>query len=185
MRKPVVGWLGFYEVDECGNVFSVARIIHRADGTIQTFKERKLKNILGSSGYLVVRLSSSSKRKMARVHRLVAEAHLENPQSKPEVNHLDGDRSNPRLDNLEWVTSSENSLHALHILRSVVMPRSHAISDELARKIHEAYIPGVFGQRQLAMSFGVSKSVARGITRGHTYRHLFDLPPPPESEPVK
>lgn len=59
------------------------------------------------NGYLRVKIRS----KTYSVHRLIAEAFLPNPEAKPQVNHIDGDRGNNRIENLEWVTASENVIH--------------------------------------------------------------------------
>jgi len=67
-------------------------------------KPRKLKPNDNYSGYLYVNI----KNKNFYVHRLVATAFIPNPENKREVNHKDGDRSNNRVENLEWVTPSEN-----------------------------------------------------------------------------
>lgn len=65
-----------------------------------------------SKGYLVTDLYKDGKRVTRRVHRLVAEAFLENPKHKKEVNHKDGNKHNNRVENLEWVTKKENCHHA-------------------------------------------------------------------------
>lgn len=63
-------------------------------------------------GYYYTNLSNESKYKTFRIHRLVAELFIPNPENKPEVNHKDGDKSNNSVDNLEWVTRRENKQHA-------------------------------------------------------------------------
>lgn len=88
-----------YSICKSGRVFS-----HKS--------KRYLKNVVGNCGYLKVTLRSQGKRKYALVHRLLAEAYLPNPDNKPEVNHIDGNRANCSLRNLEWVTPSENVRHA-------------------------------------------------------------------------
>lgn len=71
-----------------------------------------LKPILKNDGYLAVHLSHKNKAQMVFIHRLVAEAFIPNPQNLPVVNHIDGNKANPSVENLEWVSFSENSNHA-------------------------------------------------------------------------
>lgn len=72
----------------------------------------KVLNDHSKDGYLQVDLYNSGIRETKRVHRLVAEAFIPNPDHKPDVNHIDGNKRNNSADNLEWVTKSENMLHA-------------------------------------------------------------------------
>lgn len=65
-----------------------------------------------SKGYLFANLYKDGARSTKRVHRLVAETFIPNPENKPEVNHIDGDKHNNNVDNLEWVTKEENCRHA-------------------------------------------------------------------------
>ena len=97
--KPVNGYEGLYEVSNLGNVRSIR--------TNRTMKLQLHK------GYLKVGLYKQRTLKQFSVHRLVASAFIPNPKSKPEVNHLDGDKTNNRADNLEWCTPCENANHAL------------------------------------------------------------------------
>lgn len=66
-------------------------------------------------GYKKVSLRNHGKRSDKSIHRLVANAFIPNPLGKPEINHIDGDKNNNCVDNLEWVTSSENKRHAFHV----------------------------------------------------------------------
>ena len=75
-----------------------------------TGQQRKFSN--GKRGYLVISLFHDGKMYLKPVHRLVAEAFIPNPEGKPQVNHIDGNKLNNNIDNLEWVTSKENLLHA-------------------------------------------------------------------------
>ena len=70
------------------------------------------RSVRDRNGYLAVDLYKDSERSTKRVHRLVAEAFVPNPDNKPEVNHKDGNKRNNDASNLEWVTSKENCRHA-------------------------------------------------------------------------
>lgn len=77
---------------------------------------RELQHILDKGvGYYVVTLSHGGLRKNKRVHRLLAEAFIPNPENKAHVNHIDGDKRNNALTNLEWTTERENARHAIQI----------------------------------------------------------------------
>lgn len=69
------------------------------------------------NGYLYTHLSQNGKTKVIRVHILVAKTFIPNNSNKPYVNHIDGDKTNNRTDNLEWVTPKENSIHARDVLK--------------------------------------------------------------------
>lgn len=73
-------------------------------------KGRTLKNRYATKGYRQISLHNGPK--SAKVHRLVALAFIPNPDNKPQVNHIDGNKANNHVDNLEWITNSENAKHA-------------------------------------------------------------------------
>lgn len=70
---------------------------------------KKLKVFVINTGYLGVNLKNASKRKLCLIHRLVAQAFVPNPENKPCVNHLDGNKQNNNANNLEWTTHQENT----------------------------------------------------------------------------
>lgn len=123
-------------------------------------------------GYVVVELWNKNGPKSKKIHRLVAEAFLPNPDKKPQVNHIDGNKKNNRLDNLEWVTASENMKHSYdskirvpHQERPVRIVETGEIFKsvkECAEKIegHDCDISRCLRQ-----------STAKGLTQANGYTH--------------
>jgi len=115
--KDIKGYENSYQISNCGRVMSKERNIQRIDkrGYSYSYKRRGkiLKNIEHENGYSKVTIhNNSTYRKQVNVHRIVAEHFIENPHNKAQVNHIDGNKHNPRVENLEWATPSENSIHA-------------------------------------------------------------------------
>lgn len=112
----VPGYEGLYQVSEQGRVRSVDREVMDSRGWVRQRRGKVLKPGL-SSGYPCVNLSSAGKVTLKRVHRIVLETFVCSPPTpEHECNHIDGDRTNNHVDNLEWVTRQENIDHrqALH-----------------------------------------------------------------------
>lgn len=110
--RPINGFEGIYEVNDVGQVRSLPRMVNGRDG----FPRKRpgcTKKAINIHGYLYYSLSKGGKDKRFAAHRLVAEAFIPNPEKKPEVNHKDGDKHNNSVDNLEWVTRTENHHHAI------------------------------------------------------------------------
>ena len=105
--KPVVGYEGYYEVSNKGNVMSLDRIVTGKAGGIYIKKGRMLKPG-NSRGYDVVTLYKNKKIAYKFIHKAVAEAFIPNSNNLPEVNHKDEIRSNNDVSNLEWCTKKYN-----------------------------------------------------------------------------
>lgn len=106
--KDVVGYEGFYKVSSLGRV-------KRVNG-ITSHGHRRCEKIIKqahSGAYPRTCLSRNGKVKSICTHRLVALAFIPNPENKPQVNHINANKTDNRVENLEWVTSSENCLHAV------------------------------------------------------------------------
>jgi hypothetical protein len=181
MRRPVVGWEGFYEVSDDGRVYSMARTVEKSDGTTKALPGREMCRTANSKGYLYVSLSRPGARKSARVHRLVAEAFIPNPERKAEVNHIDGNRANPRLDNLEWTTRSENQAHSARVLGTVKLPKKTKLTEEQVADIRRLHRPMEFGYKRLARLYDINATTVRQILSREIWAHL-PLPTPPKED---
>lgn len=121
--KPVVGWEGLYEVSNFGNVRSLDRYVNQVNCK-RFCKGQLLKPTFHKTKYYIVTLRNSGFQKVLKVHQLVMNAFNPNTSNeKLEINHIDGNTHNNRLDNLEWCTHQENLQHASkHNLLSVYKP---------------------------------------------------------------
>ena len=115
---PVKGYEGFYEISNLGNVRSVARYAnHSKDGykrIIYGILLAPVKNKARGNYLHITLVGPESKRKTFRIHRLVAQAFLLNPNEYKEVNHKDFDPTNNNVDNLEWCDSAYNLGYSKH-----------------------------------------------------------------------
>ncbi len=111
MLFDIENYEGLYSIDLHGNIYSWGNgKSFTSDG-----KLKYIKQTLKANGYSQVKLFKDGVRKYYIVHRLVAKTFVPNPDNKPEVNHIDGNKQNNHASNLEWVTSRENQLHAFRL----------------------------------------------------------------------
>jgi hypothetical protein len=164
--KDVVGYEDYFQVSNTGKIFSK-----------RTNKELKLH--INENGYVVFASKIGGRKGVAiclRIHILVAIAFIDNPENKPTVNHVDGIKINNFDTNLEWATSSEQSVHAYSTgLRSNAKGTKSLLSslnDDDIKYIREHYIPkhGTYGMRGLGRKFGVSHSVIWRVIHETRYK---------------
>jgi hypothetical protein len=107
--KDIVGYEGLYQVSSLGRIKSVDKVCGKRRGIV---KSKMIAIQDNGNGYFNAALYSNGKMKRIYVHRLVADAFLGKENGKEYVNHIDGNKSNNSLSNLEWCTRSENMKHA-------------------------------------------------------------------------
>lgn len=137
--RDIPGYEGLYAVASDGRVWGYERrwtTGNHSNGRLHR-AARWLRLIQQNTGYLVVNLKSGGRAKTALVHRLVALTWIPNPLGLPNVNHLNFDRTDNRVANLEWCTPGENSRHSVRAVRArgvfVRMPRDIACANDSGR----------------------------------------------------
>ena len=171
--KDVIGYEGLYAVTSDGKVWSYPR----GNGMNKHGKFLKQET---SGRYPMVSLMKNGSRKQATVHRLIAEAYLENPNMLPQVNHIDGDKHNNCVENLEWCDASHNMRHAHENNLVKLNPKSaeearkagfsrRILTFKDAEDIREMYSTGNYTQREIGEDYGVAKSVIQCICTNKTY----------------
>ncbi len=154
--KDIKGYEGLYQVSNYGRVKSLARVVKSRWGTDKPLTERPVREIVDSLGYSRLSLSKGGVVKAHKIHRLVAEAFL---QGEGHINHIDGNKQNNHVSNLEFCTQQENNIHA----------------HETGLKPSKYYIPIVCNETgelfeskaALARSLGISAVMVSSYVRGN------------------
>jgi len=169
--KDAVGFEGFYKISNSGRVLSMQRIIKNKRGKNYTVSEKILRQPINSHGY--VRYSLMIEGHLLRsstAHRLVAIAFIPNPENKPHVNHIDGNKLNNHVSNLEWCTLQENAQHAFNngLVKKMDIKR-RKLSECQILTIREFY-NGSRGQiTTLSKKHKVTRATIRDIINKKTY----------------
>ena len=130
--KDIPGYEGLYQVSNLGRVKSLERR-RENNGGLTKVPEKILHQSENGSGYFKVMLCKNSKVKTFFVHRLVAQGFVENTDCKRTVNHINGDKSNNKAENLEWCTYAENNAHAVEVGLNRMSARNNKASKPVAQ----------------------------------------------------
>lgn len=153
--KDIKGYYGIYEVSNFGNVKSL--------------HSRNFGMILNkiNDNYLYVNLFYKKKRLKIGIHRLVAIAFIPNPENKPQVNHIDGDKLNNNVSNLEWSTSKENIIHSYK--NNLQIKGNHKLTKEQVveiRKINGSNFT------EISKKYNVTRHTISNILKNKTWINL-------------
>ena len=163
--KNIKGYEGLYQVSNLGRVRSLDKVTrhgHRLKGKVLCLNE-------GEKGYITIRLQIDGVRQAFNVHRLVAEAFLDNPNNLPCVNHKDEDKSNNSVNNLEWCDYSYNNTYGTRIKRRL---------NKVQRKVVDLRTGIIYESIKKAQDFTGDQNVGaycRGKYKSKRWCYLEDL----------
>ena len=153
-----------YFVNEQGDVFSTKH------GSI-----KRLKSGNHPQGYLLISICNNGNSKNILVHRLIAQTFIPNAENKPEVNHKNGIKWDNRVENLEWVTKSENMSHAKSTGLFNNGGENHyntKLTKEQIIQIRELYATKKYTQKQLGKMFGIKTRTISDIINKKSWNHI-------------
>ena len=163
---PVKDYEGYYEISNFGKLMSLN---YKGNGY-----KKILKTNINDNGYEQVRLNLEKVGKNKKIHRLVAEAFIDNPENKRCVNHKDGNKCNNNLINLEWCTHSENTLHAFKNNIAKALRGENSYNSKLNNKCVVEVYKSVKSHRKLAKEYGVTKSCITSIKAKKTWKEITE-----------
>ena len=163
MFKDIKGYEGLYKIDDKGNVYSCITNSSRRKGIMKPQSK---------NGYLTIGLYKDKKYKNYLIHRLVAQAFISNPNNLKEVNHIDGNKHNNRVQNLEWCTGSQNVKHSYeHGLHPRLCGEKNVAHKLTWKDVHE--IRGIYKDvscTELSKKYNVSASTIRDIKNNRIWK---------------
>jgi len=179
--KPIVGYEQHYEVSNLGRVKSKAVFIpHTGNWTEEGYiKKIKIKNLhINRYGYLHVKLCKYGQCKHHLVHRLVGMAFLPEPNKKLQINHIDGNKLNNCVTNLEWATSKENMAHAWQTglinadhMQGSRHPKAKITEDDVV-VIRNLYQSKLATKQELSDKYGLSVASISDILYKRTWKNV-------------
>ena len=180
--RDIAGYEGLYKVSNKGEVMRMAQDIIGKYGDVYHKPEHLLKQSQGGKGasegkgYLQVNLFRGGKMRAHRIHRLVAGAFIPNPFLLPQVNHIDGNKLNNCVDNLEWCDAHHNVRHAyaagLMKGKNGESNGSHKLSQDAVDFIRSVYEPRTvrLGAQAFGKAFGVNRHTIERIAEGKSWK---------------
>lgn len=164
--KDIKGWEGIYQVSNVGRVKSLKRFL---------VKEERIMGLHDNGrGYLNVRLRKDSRGNVKYIHRLVAETFISNLENKQEVNHKNGDKSDNRVENLEWCSPEENREHAIRTGLMAFEGENNGMakfSQQTILELRKEFELGDKTRKELSEKYGISLTHTRSIINKSRWNH--------------
>lgn len=169
---------GAYQITRGGKIRRLGRVVHRKNGAPMMVREKELTPYMLPIGYSAVSISMDGKKMTLYMHRLLAGLFIKKPFGKNEINHIDGNKGNNSLENLEWCTHQENMEHAAKTGLSGPSPigpgercPAAKLNDVKVKDIKERLVTGE-KQKYISNIYGVSQGTIGSISTGKTWGHV-------------
>lgn len=181
--KDVVGYEGCYVVSNFGRVASLLRNVKHSNSVNKTIHQRIMSLKTRKNGYISVCLYNNGEGKDCLVHRVVAKAFIPNPENKPQIDHIDRNRSNNNASNLRWCTGSENMSNPLTkpFLKQINKGRKRSYAYHPVVALKNDTIVYMFEKLMDCQNYGFNYTVVSSICsgrrkthKGYTFMYLSD-----------
>jgi NUMOD4 motif/HNH endonuclease len=166
--KSIPDYRGLYEVSSFGRVRSLNRTVYRKDNRTASLVGKIMSPGIDRKGYYRLPLCKNSIQRTHKVHRLVAQVFIPNPDNLPEVNHIDTVKSHNWIENLEWVTTQSNIAHAV----------ANGLYNNRLQKFTDETIIAVYNSKDrykvISDRYGISTATIGDIRSGRRWTHITD-----------
>lgn len=171
--KDIEGYEGCYQVSNLGRIKSLSRKVKVQNNHTRTTKEKIISPIIQATGYSVICLGQHNPK---LIHRLVAIAFIPNFDNKRTVNHINGIKTDNRLENLEWATYSENMVHAFEnslntSIKGESRWNSKLTEDDVCQILQLNSMYGL-KQKMIAKEYGISTGMVNVIFKRKAWKHI-------------
>jgi len=174
--KSVKGYEGLYEVSNFGRMKSLSKKVRNGANSYCVRKEIILTGTISNKGYVKVILVKDGQKQQYSVHRIVMMMFVPNPNNMPQVNHLDTNKQNNAVSNLEWCDGSRNMKHACkNGLRDFLKGETHPtakLSTKEVLEIRRIWDTNMVKIHEIAEIFNITYANAQSIVKRHSWKHI-------------